>query len=104
VSHKGLRLLLPVLHAALLVATLGLADDSFYGGALVAQACFYYAAFTGHVLRQAARRPLLISVPYAMCLMLWATVAAFHRFATDRQQVTWEQAAAFDLPRRTRQV
>jgi hypothetical protein len=38
-------------------------------------------------------------VPYAMCCMLGATVAAFHRVLTDRQHATWEQAPAFELPR-----
>jgi hypothetical protein len=50
-------------------------------------------------MRHAARRPIYVSVPYAMCCMLWATVAAFHRFLTDRQQATWEQAPAFDQGR-----
>jgi len=63
------------------------------------QIAFYAAAVLGHEMRHAARRPMYISVPYAMCCMLWATVAAFHRFLTDRQHATWEQAPAFELPR-----
>jgi cellulose synthase/poly-beta-1,6-N-acetylglucosamine synthase-like glycosyltransferase len=99
ISHKGLRLLLPVFHLALFAATFELWRVPFYGAFLGLQVAFYAAAVAGHEMRHAARRPIYISVPYAMCCMLWATVAAFHRFVTDRQQATWEQAPAFDLPR-----
>ena len=74
-------------------------DAPFYGAVFALQTAFYAAAIAGHERRHAARRPIYISVPYAMCCMLWATVAAFHRFLTDRQQATWEQAPAFELPR-----
>ena len=99
VSHKGLRLLLPALHLALFAATFELWREPFYGAVLAMQIAFYAAAVLGHEMRHAARRPMYISVPYAMCCMLWATVAAFHRFLTDRQHATWEQAPAFELPR-----
>jgi poly-beta-1,6-N-acetyl-D-glucosamine synthase len=101
VSHKGLRLVLPVLHAVLFLANLGLSGAPFYGAVFAAQTVFYAAAIAGHERRHAARRPLAISVPYAMCFMLWATLVAFQRFVTARQQVTWEQAPTFDLPRTT---
>jgi len=99
VSHKGLRLLLPVFHLALFAANFELWREPFYGAVLAMQVAFYAAAVAGHEMRRAARRPIYISVPYAMCCMLWATVAAFHRFLTDTQQATWEQAPAFELPR-----
>jgi poly-beta-1,6-N-acetyl-D-glucosamine synthase len=98
-SHKGLRLLLPVFHATLVASSLALADVPLYGAVLAAQVGFYAAALAGHALRHAERRPMIASVPYAMCLMLWSTLAAFGRFLTDRQQVTWEQTPAFELPR-----
>ena len=98
VSHKGLRLLLPVFHLALFAANLELWREPFYGVVFALQVAFYVAAVAGHEMRRAARRPLYISVPYAMCCMLWATVAAFHRFLTDSQHATWEQAPAFDSP------
>jgi cellulose synthase/poly-beta-1,6-N-acetylglucosamine synthase-like glycosyltransferase len=98
VSHKGLRLLLPALHLSLFAANLELSRVPFYGAVFALQTAFYAAAVRGYELRHAVRRPIYISVPYAMCCMLWATVAAFHRFATDRQLVTWEQAA-FDQGR-----
>jgi len=99
ISHKGLRLLLPVFHLALFGAAFELWREPFYGAVFALQLAFYAAAVAGHEMRHAVRRPIYVSVPYAMCCMLWATVAAFHRFLTDRQQATWEQAPAFDLPR-----
>jgi cellulose synthase/poly-beta-1,6-N-acetylglucosamine synthase-like glycosyltransferase len=99
VSHKGLRLLLPVFHLSLFAANFELSGQPFYTAAFAIQTAFYAAAIAGHEMRHAPRRPIYVSVPYAMCCMLWATVAAFHRFLTNRQHVTWEQAAAFELPR-----
>jgi cellulose synthase/poly-beta-1,6-N-acetylglucosamine synthase-like glycosyltransferase len=99
VSHKGLRLLLPAFHLALFAANLELWRSPFYGTIFAMQIAFYGAAIAGHEMRHAARRPLFISVPYAMCCMLWATAAAFHRVLTDTQQATWERAPAFDVPR-----
>jgi hypothetical protein len=103
VSHKGLRLLLPVFHLAVLAANIELArHQPFYVAVLGLQFAFYGAAIVGHEMRHAARRPIYVSVPYAMCCMLWATVAAFHRIATHRQQATWEQAPAFEPVRTSR--
>ena len=99
VSHKGLRLLLPVFHLSLFAANLELSRVPFYGAVFALQTAFYAAAIRGHESRHAARRPIYVSVPYAMCCMLWATVAAFHRFLTDGQHATWEQTPAFDQGR-----
>ena len=98
VSHKGLRLLLPVFHLALFASNLELARLPFYALVMALQTAFYSAAVFGHERRYAARRPIYIGVPYAMCCMLGATVTAFYRFVTDRQHATWEQAPAFELP------
>jgi cellulose synthase/poly-beta-1,6-N-acetylglucosamine synthase-like glycosyltransferase len=92
ISHKGLRLVLPCLHAMLFATSMALMDGFIYLAALVGQVGFYSAAVTGHVFRN-VKRPAVVTVPYAMCLMLWATVEGFARFITDRQRVTWEQSA-----------
>jgi hypothetical protein len=34
-----------------------------------------------------------LSVPYAVCLLAWATVVAFVSFLTGRQRVTWARPA-----------
>lgn len=92
-SHKALRLLIPALHAALLVSTLATLDNALSQFALAGQAAFYSAALIGYPQRDAKTRLFVFSVPYAMCLQGWATVVGFYRFVTGRQQVTWERAA-----------
>jgi len=90
-SHKVLRLALPLLHAALLVTASALATGWFYRWALICQVMFYAAALAGYSQRR--RRSVVFTVPCAMCVLIWATVVGFVRFATRRQQVTWERAA-----------
>jgi glycosyltransferase involved in cell wall biosynthesis len=96
-SHKALRLAVPLLHAQLLGANLALVEARIYGESyrvmLAGQLIFYAAALAGQALSRARRRPIFLTVPYTMCLLLWATIVGFVRFATRRQQVTWERAA-----------
>jgi cellulose synthase/poly-beta-1,6-N-acetylglucosamine synthase-like glycosyltransferase len=120
VSHKALRLALPLLHAGLLVATLiawgqtpmhgatqGLATlraggaDPMYGWALAAQLLFYGAALVGYARRDARRRSFVFSVPCAICLLSWASLVGFARFVTNRQQAAWERAPSQARPART---
>ncbi len=90
VSHKGLRLLGPVLHAGALGASLALAGSPPYRALLLAQLGFYGAAAAGALAR---RRVPLLSAPYVLCLLNAATVAGFLRFARGRQQATWDRGA-----------
>jgi len=119
-SHKGLRLTAPLLHAAVLVCSLGLVDAPRYRLMLLGQCAFYGAAIAGWAhdrlryartkLRTASAEPRapspeprapsyrrLLTVPYAICLTNWATVVAFARFVTGNQHVTWERAAPSSL-------
>jgi cellulose synthase/poly-beta-1,6-N-acetylglucosamine synthase-like glycosyltransferase len=90
-SHKGLRLLLPVLHAGALAANIAAADVWPYQWLLGAQSLFYAAALAGGIQRRSAYRVKLFTVPYTLCLLCWADVVGFYRFATNRQPVTWER-------------
>jgi len=109
-SHKGLRLGAPLLQAVVLACSIGLRDVPLYGLLLLGQWAFYGAALAGWALEcfstarsvslQADRRGVrlkpgttkLLSVPYAICLMNWATIVGFIRFTAGRQHATWEQA------------
>jgi cellulose synthase/poly-beta-1,6-N-acetylglucosamine synthase-like glycosyltransferase len=91
ISHKVLRLALPLLHAVLLMATVALAAHWIYSGALAGQVVFYAAALIGYSQRQARRRWFGFSVPCAICLMSWATVIGFTRCLMHSQHVTWER-------------
>ena len=112
-SHKGLRLTAPLLHAVVLLCSLGLVDVRGYRFMLVGQCVFYGAAIAGWALggiRAARQEPpaashelrapscfRLLTVPYAICLTNWATIVAFARFVTGNQHVTWERAAPSSL-------
>jgi GT2 family glycosyltransferase len=89
VSHKALRLALPILLAALLVSNLVLLDWWPYQVTMAGQAAFYAAAIAGCGHRSG--RALILKLPYTMCLLSWATVLGFVRFVTDHQHVTWDR-------------
>ena len=94
VSHKVLRVALPMFHVSVLTANIVLADAGFFGVMLALQVMFYTAAILGFFQRHARRRVIVFSAPCAMCLLLWATIVGFYRFITHRQQVTWERVPA----------
>jgi cellulose synthase/poly-beta-1,6-N-acetylglucosamine synthase-like glycosyltransferase len=93
-SHKGLRLLLPVLHAGALVANIVAASAWPYDWLLGAHAAFYGAAIAGAIQQRGTRRITLFTVPYTLCLLCWADIVGFYRFLTNRQPVTWERLPA----------
>ena len=93
VSHKGLRLLGPLLLATALLTNVVLAGRPFYDWTLLLQGVFYASALIGHIERVARRLPI-VAVPYTLCLLNWATVVAFLQLLTGRQNVTWDRAAA----------
>jgi hypothetical protein len=97
-SHKGLRLLLPVAFVAALLSSLALAHRPVYRLVIAAQAVFYGLALLGCALRHARVRVPLLTAPYVVCLLNWATVVAFVRYVRGRQAVTWERAAASHRP------
>jgi cellulose synthase/poly-beta-1,6-N-acetylglucosamine synthase-like glycosyltransferase len=89
-SHKGLRLLMPLLHAVILVANVGLMSMEAYRWFLAGQVAFYAAAASALFVGQ-RRTTLLMRVPYTMCLLVWATVVGFVYFVTRQQHVTWDR-------------
>ena len=91
VSHKGLRLLCPLLLLGALGTSLFLLDSPIYAGALVGQIAFYAAALGGRALRHRGKSAWLLALPYLFCLLHWATVVAFFRFSTGQAAVTWKR-------------
>ncbi|RPI49015.1 MAG: hypothetical protein EHM55_24605 [Acidobacteria bacterium] len=99
-SHKALRLTIPALHAVVLLANLALADVVVYRVLLAAQGMFYAAAIAGYVQMRAGRRPnIMLTVPFTMCLLGWATIVGLGRFVARRQRVTWERMPGEPGPR-----
>ena len=76
---------------ALLATTFTLASQWPYQWALGGQLLFYSAALVGYAQRGPGRHSMLISVPFAICLLSWATVVGFARFLAHNQPVTWER-------------
>jgi cellulose synthase/poly-beta-1,6-N-acetylglucosamine synthase-like glycosyltransferase len=93
ISHKVLRLVLPVWYATAVVANAALLDQTFYRWTMAGQAAFVLAAAAGAALPGLRRAVPGVAVPYAICFLTWATVVGFVRFVTGRQRVTWERAA-----------
>jgi cellulose synthase/poly-beta-1,6-N-acetylglucosamine synthase-like glycosyltransferase len=105
VSHKALRLTLPLLHAALFAANVAAAGAWPYQWLLAGQVAFYAAAVVGGVQRHGGRRFIGFTVPHMLCLLSWSTIVGFYRFLTNGQPVTWERApvsvpATEDAPQR----
>jgi cellulose synthase/poly-beta-1,6-N-acetylglucosamine synthase-like glycosyltransferase len=94
VSHKALRLLTPLLLACAFVSNLLLLDSGLFAFLLCAQLGFYAAALLGHTFGARSRRLPLVSIPYVVCLLSWATLVALCRFVRGRQTVTWERVPA----------
>ena len=93
ISHKALRLLLPLLQLVALVANALLAHvSSFFQLALLLQLFFYAGAIIGCALQSIGKRFSPATLPYTFCLLSWATVIGFLRCVTRRQRVTWEKA------------
>lgn len=86
-SHKGLRLLTPLLLMMALVANLLLLDHPLFQLILLAQIAFYLTAIFGHSLRR-LKIPGL-GVPYVVCMLASATTLAFFRHASGQQKITW---------------
>jgi len=91
ISHKGLRLLTPLLLAVALGANLRLEEPAVYRWMLGAQLSFYASAALAFVLERCGRRLPLVSVPYTVCLLSLATIAGFVRFLSGRQPAAWER-------------
>ncbi|HYE88873.1 MAG TPA: glycosyltransferase [Vicinamibacterales bacterium] len=90
ISHKGLRLTIPVWLGLMLASNLMLLQLPFYQLMIGGQAAFYAAALAGFGQQHARRRRMILTLPYTMCLLSWATIVGFIRFVTKTQEVTWE--------------
>ena len=97
-SHKGLRLVLPLFYISALVGNVLLLDHLFFQVAFAGQMAFYALAAMGALWPVSRARLFLVRVPFTICLLTWATVAGCARFATGRQRVTWDQRAWTQKP------
>lgn len=97
VSHRVLRwtitpflmLLALVLNFLLVLAT----GSVLYQLILLAQLCFYAAAYLGKVMEARKFRVKLLFIPYYFCMMNYAVLAGLYRYFFGEQSVMWEKAA-----------
>jgi cellulose synthase/poly-beta-1,6-N-acetylglucosamine synthase-like glycosyltransferase len=92
-SHKGLRLALPVLFLVSLIANATVATSLFYQATLAAQIVFYLLALAGGLVPSLRKRVRWIVLPYTICFLSLATVVAFLRFVRREQTATWQRAS-----------
>jgi cellulose synthase/poly-beta-1,6-N-acetylglucosamine synthase-like glycosyltransferase len=101
ISHKALRLLIPLLFAAALAANAALVGRPFYDALLAGQALFHASGLLPRLLpvrpRGLARA---LAVPRTFLLLTAATTAAWLRFLRQDLSATWERGipAARPLP------
>jgi hypothetical protein len=93
-SHKFLRLLLPLSFLAVAGANLFLLDRPFYQLTFGLQIAFGALAAVAATWPALCRRVRLLVVPYAICFLTWATVVAFVRFLQHRPAAGWKPTAA----------
>jgi cellulose synthase/poly-beta-1,6-N-acetylglucosamine synthase-like glycosyltransferase len=90
ISHKLLRWLMPVFLLGLLVSNVFLAPDGpFYAAFFGAQLLFYVLAIGGHVFRDHAATPRLMSIPYFFCLVNIASAVGIIDAYRGRTYATW---------------
>jgi len=92
-SHKALRLLIAPLLIVAAISNALLVNGSFlYTLLMASQIVFYAAAIAGWIWPRGLKKPFIITLPFFICLLSWATVIAFLRSITGRQPVTWQKA------------
>src|SRR6185312_10870420 len=77
-SHKGLRLVLPLAYVLLFVANAGLVWHSvFYQATMALQLAFYGSAAAAAAFPTLRNHVKAMVVPHMLCLLSWATIVAF---------------------------
>lgn len=93
ISHKVLRLSIPLLLLAALASNLLLLAQPVFQVTLVLQGLFYLMALAGALAPRLRHRVRGFTVPFTICFLSWATVVAFIRFVQHRQSSAWDRTA-----------
>lgn len=91
ISHKLLRLTAPVFLASLFVSNALLLDDAIFKVLFLSQILFYIAALVGMLPGPRWKRMRTLSIPYAFCVLNYATVIGFFRFLSGQQRIVWKR-------------
>ena len=88
ISHKLCRLFIPLALTALYLATVMLAQEPFFLGALVGQTAFYAAGGLG-LAQSAWRRSRLVNACGAFCMLNWAALVALFHVLRHGPRIQW---------------
>jgi hypothetical protein len=104
ISHKLLRLLVPVLLLAAVLANIALIASSFYVALLAGQTCFYAVALLGLVLPRGLA-PRVFAFAAAFLLLNTAALIAPFEYLVYRNDLTrlWQPTALQSAARGSRQ-
>jgi poly-beta-1,6-N-acetyl-D-glucosamine synthase len=89
ISHKLFRLTAPMFLLAILITNMLLLGERFYQFIFFTQLLFYSAALFGRLSESRGVGSHIISIPYAFCVLNWATVIGFKKFIF-KQQISWK--------------
>lgn len=89
-SHKFFRLTAPLFLVLLIVSNLFLLSSPFFLLTLLTQLFFYGAACIGIASDAHGNGNRAFAIPYAFCVLNWATVVGFTRFVFKQQRVIWK--------------
>jgi cellulose synthase/poly-beta-1,6-N-acetylglucosamine synthase-like glycosyltransferase len=88
ISHKFLRLLVPLLLIALFYSSWSLKSIVFYRIVFILQIGFYLLAIFGMIFK---RKNKIADIAYMFCVLNAAAVVGMLRFLLNRQNVLWER-------------
>ncbi|MEX0739688.1 MAG: glycosyltransferase family 2 protein [Pseudohongiella sp.] len=91
VSHKLLRLTAPVFLLTLLISNAFLLEHLLFRATFLLQMIFYSAALIGMISASRRTSSRALAIPYAFCVLNWATVIGFFRFLIGQQQIVWKR-------------
>lgn len=88
-SHKGFRVLMPLLMIGLYVSSAALLAEPAYRLVFVAQTAFFLAGLLGVNPRVRALGRVVIAAPYYVCMVNAAALVALYRMAARHGAVEW---------------
>jgi cellulose synthase/poly-beta-1,6-N-acetylglucosamine synthase-like glycosyltransferase len=89
-SHRLLRLAIPVFLALLFVMNLGLVSRPFFRLTLAAQLAFYAVAALGWLFERRGRRSRLLAMPFYFCAVNLAPMLAVRDILRGETRAVWE--------------
>ena len=92
ISHKFLRLMIPMFLVTQLISNLFLLQHPFYVIFFIGQILFYGLAVLE--MKKAGGKKGIGYIPYTFCLLNYSAVLGLFKFLTGKQKANWEKAYA----------